>query len=596
MSISHRTNRLKLISAPSVEKLQNDRFRLVFNATPLNPREDWYNANKSRIFAEYGSLQSAEMSVDGIAARTGAAYSDMLLTDIKTSSDADTYIVQFTYETLGSSFVQVKDDTIDFELNGLRRVTRTSIAKSGTDFQKTVGTNFINHQIDSETTVRCFLASYEINDTDSSREVTEVYIQAGELSRDIRSVGRGVQQTTHQFLVEEGTTTGDVISRETDDFEGLKRITVSVIARPDGTTLTNADGSAKLNYSQQQLVPFTFPGVVDLQNEDNHIFPAVRSPVEAKVIADVATYYQSDTSNIVSGDFTTNSAVGLWNPSEWCQKISTISASGNKPAYFNAQGLRGCRTRSSFQLAGALEDLTLTDIVESGSFQFSKVGRATKINKLFLEETIDVENGKSVFRYVFEYLHDITYRITGLGGTVVSRPALDSRGKFTFEVKWTGSQWKLTATNVISDLQPSSAADSTQGVYSAATNTFSTSYSNQSITRSFSFTASNGGTNPSDATWGTGITASPTSNEEIYGVSSSSATTFGSHTISDNFSYIEGRVVSNGAYGRIKVFGGPSNPLGKVHTLDVNLEKVFTKIDGTDVYRKTITTATCTPA
>ena len=25
-------------------------------------------------------------------------------------------------------------------------------------------------------------------------------------------------------------------------------------------------------------------------------------------------------------------------------------------------------------------------------------------------------------------------------------------------------------------------------------------------------------------------------------------------------------------------------------------EKVFTKIDGTDVYRKTITTATCTPA
>ena len=128
MSISHRTNRLKLVSAPSVEKLQNDRFRLVFNATPLNPREDWYNANKSRIFADYGSLQSAEMSIDGISARTGAAYSDMRLTDVQTSGGTDNYTVQFTYETLGSSFVQVKDDTIDFELNGLRRVQRTSVA------------------------------------------------------------------------------------------------------------------------------------------------------------------------------------------------------------------------------------------------------------------------------------------------------------------------------------------------------------------------------------------------------------------------------------------------------------------------------------
>ena len=595
MSISHRTNRLKLISAPSVEKLQNDRFRLVFNATPLNPREDWYNANKSRIFADYGSLQSAEMLIDGISARTGAAYSDMRLTDIQTTSGQDSYIVQFTYETLGSSFVQVKDDTIDFELNGLRRVQRTSVAQAGTDFQKTVGTDFINHQIDSEATVRCFLASYEIDDTDSSREVTETYIQAGELSRDIRSVGRGVQQTTHQFLVTEGTTTGDVISRETDDFEGLKRITVSVIARPDGTTLTNPDGSAKLNYSQQQLVPFTFPGVVDLQNKDNHVFPTVRSPVEGKVIADVATYYQSDTSNIVAGDFTTNSAIELWNPTEWCQKISTISATANKPAYFNAQGLRGCRTRSAFILEGALEDLTLAEVVNSGSFEYSSIGRDVKLNKLFLEETTEIQNGKSVFRYVLEYTHDITNRVSGSGGVIVDRNDLEAKGTFTLEVKWTGSQWKLTGSNVIRDPQPST---NTAGVivFSMAAGAYAQLYNNQTITRSFSFTASGGGTNPSDATWGTGITANPVAKEETYGVTSRFAATVSGISASDNFSYIEGRIVSNGAYGTIKISGGPDDPLGKVYTLDVNLEKVFTKLDGTDVYRKTITTATCTPA
>jgi hypothetical protein len=534
------------------------------------------------------------MSIDGISARTGAAYSDMRLTDVQTSGGTDSYTVQFTYETLGSSFVQVKDDTIDFELNGLRRVTRTSIAQAGTDFQKTVGTTTITSQIDTETAVTCFLASYEIDDTDSYRQVTEVYIQAGELSRDIRSVGRGVQQTTHQFLVTEGTTTGDVISRETDDFEGLKRITVSVIAKPDGTTLTNSDGSAKLNYTQQQIVPFTFPGVVDLQNRDNHIFPTVRSPVEAKVVATVDTYYQSDTSNIVSADFTTRSALELWNPTEWCQKISTISATFDKPAYFNAQGLRGCRTRSAFILEGALEDLSLSG---GGSFEYSSVGRTQKVNRLFLEETTDLNEGKSVFRYVFEYTHDSTYRVSNLGGVGVFRPPLEAKGTFTFEVKWNGEQWVLTGTNQISDPQPSNPSTSTDtAVFSAAAGGYSITYNNKTGSTSFSFTASGGGDNPNDATWGTGITANPIAKEESYAVSSRFASTVGSNTIAETFSFIEGRIVSEGAYGTIKISGGPDNPLGKVYTLDVNLEKVFTKIDGTDVYRKTITTAECTPA
>ncbi len=598
MTIGHRTNRLKLVGIPAVEQLQNGRYQLTVNCTPLNKRDAWYNSNKSRIFPDYGSLQSAEMSIDGLAPRTGEAYTDMRLVSVQSSTQGEQYIVTLVYQTLGSSFVQIKDDTIDLELNGLRRVRRTSIAQAGTDIpadDKDIGVDYIDHQIDAETAVRCFLSSYEIDDTDSYREFERTYIQAGELSRDIRSVGRGVQQTTHQFLVTEGTTTGDVISRDIDNFLGLKRITVSVIARPDGATLTNADGSAKLSYSQQQLVPFTFPGVVDLQNKDNHIFPAVRSPVEGKVVADVTTYYQSNTSDIVAGDFTTNSALGLWNPTEWCQKISTISATENKPAYFNAQGLRGCRTRSAFILEGALEDLTLADVVNSGSFQYSSIGRDIKLNKLFLEETTEIQNGKSVFRYVLEYTHDITYRLSNLGGPVVIRPDLEAEGTFTLEVKWTGTQWKLTGSNVIRDPQPSN-SDTDTAVFSAAAGGYAISYTNKTDTSSFSFTASGGGTNPSDATWGTGITANPTAKEETYGVTSRFATTVSGNSIADNFSFIEGRIVSEGAYGTIKISGGPDNPLGKVHTLDVNLEKVFTKLDGTDVYRKTITTATCTPA
>jgi len=601
MAVSHRTNRLKLIGTPAVEQLQNGRYQLTVNCTTMNSREDWYSSNKARIFPDFGSLESAEMSIDGLAPRTGEAYTDMRLVSVQSSTQQDKYIVTLVYQTLGASFVQVKDDTIDLELNGLRRVSRTSIAQAGTDIptdDKDIGVDFIDHQIDAETAVRCFLSSYEIDDTDSYREFERTYIQAGELSRDIRSVGRGVQQTTHQFLVTEGSTTGDIISRDTDNFLGLKRITVSVIARPDGATLTNADGSAKLSYSEQQLVPFIFPGVVDLQNEAGHVFPAVRSPVEAKIEADIYTYYQTS-SSIVAGDFTTQSALGLWNPSEWCQKISTISSGGNNPAYFNAQGLRGCRTRESFSLSGDLENLTLADVVNGGSFEYSTVGRTFATNELFLEETTEVDQGKSVFRQVIDYTLDTTTRYSIQGGVLILTLDSTAKGEFTFEVKWTGSQWKLTGTNVIFDQQPS-ISGANEFVYSAAANggqgAFTGSYTNQTSTSSFSFTASNGGTNPSDATWGTGVTATATSNTEEYGATSSSAATFSGNSIAANFSFIEGRAIEQGAVGKIKISGGPPNPLGKVYTLDVQLEKAFTKIDGADVYRKTIVVATCTPA
>jgi hypothetical protein len=435
--------------------------------------------------------------------------------------------------------------------------------------------------------------------------IQEVWLEPGELSRDIRSVGRGVQQTTHQFLITEGTTVGDVISRDIDDFEGLKRITVSVIAKPDGSTLTESDGSEKLNYSYQSLVPFTFPGVVDLQNEEGHIFPAVRSPVQANVKADIYTFYQTS-DEIVSSDFTKTldgqTSLGLWNPSEWCQKISTISSSGNNPAYFNAQGIRGCRTRESFSLLGSLQESISTNL------QYLSLGRAFRISDLVLEETTDLENGKSVFRQVIRYTRDVTSKVSILpsGGAVIGGDLIAS-GLFTIEVKWSGSQWTLIGTNVVTDPQPTSVADpggtgnTTVFVHSAAKNLgqggYLEGYTNQGGAQpGVSFTASGGGTDPWDATWPAGVTVTESSNEEEFASSSAPASSFDAGSIASNFSFIEGRVVELGAVGRIKIAGGPPNPLGKVHTLDVELEKVFTDIDGTDVYRKTIVIANCTPA
>ena len=228
MSISHRTNRLKLVGQPSVEQLQNGRYRLTVTCSTINSREDWYSANKDRIFPDFGSLQSAEMSIDGLAPREGEAYTDMRLTKVESGNRSGMgavgdYNVELTYETLGSAFVQVKDDTTDYELNGLRRVTRTSIAEAGTDYTKTVGTSFIDHQINNETAVRCYLASYSVDDTDSFRQVQEVYVEAGTLSETLDNVGSQKAKVIETIGADPVTPDGYLLaSKKESDFEGFQ--------------------------------------------------------------------------------------------------------------------------------------------------------------------------------------------------------------------------------------------------------------------------------------------------------------------------------------------------------------------------------------
>ena len=231
MSISHRTNRLKIIGTPSVEQLQNGRYQLTVNCTTINRREDWYSSNKARIFPDFGSLESAEMSIDGLAPRTGEAYTDMRLVSVQSLTQGDQYIVTLVYQTLGASFVQVKDDNTSLKESGLRAVTRVSIAKAGTDIptdDKDIGVDFIDHQIDAETAVRCFLSSYEIDDTDSYREFTRNYIQAGTLSETEDKVGSQLSIVKETFVSSPSTPSGYSLAiQQVSDFDGIptKRFT-----------------------------------------------------------------------------------------------------------------------------------------------------------------------------------------------------------------------------------------------------------------------------------------------------------------------------------------------------------------------------------
>ena len=403
MAVSHRTNRLKLKGSPSVEKLQNDRYKLTITCSTMNSREDWYSANKSRIFPDFGSLQSAEMSIDGLAPRTGEAYADMRLTEIKSGNrsprDGSDYIVVLTYETLGSAFVQVKDDTIALKENGLRTVTRASIAKAGTDIptdDKDIGVDYIDHQIDAETAVRCFLSSYEIDDTDSYREFTRNYIQAGTLSVSESNESEGVVKVTTTFLVTEGTTVGPVIARSTGEFSGLKTISVTTLQDSAGQSIVHGNSNTVNQYNR--MVDFTYPGVlsiggdklVDGSNTTNLYNFNLEPPVQAKIESRVSVIFQTS-ADIVAGDFTFNdgdgAASGLWNPTEWASTYMS-GISWNYSPFSETKGLRGYRISTTIsgvdEVAG-----------DAGNHTFSHLGVVIFTNKspLFLTKEINANAG-----------------------------------------------------------------------------------------------------------------------------------------------------------------------------------------------------------
>ena len=360
MSISHRTNRLKLVGTPSVEKLQNGRYKLVVTCSTMNSREDWYSANKARIFPDFGSLQSAEMSIDGLAPRTGEAYADMRLTQVESGNrsarDGGDYLVALTYETLGSSFIQVKDDDTDYELNGLRSVSRTIIAEAGTDYAKTVGSSYIDHQIDDETAVRCFLASYGIDDTDSFRQVEEVYVEAGTLNVQRVSESDGVYRVTTTFLGEEGTVVGPIIAKTEGDFEGLKTITVVSMQDASGASLIAGTQPVA---SHSILNEFTYPGVVGISSanlsglNNTYSFRAkdfsLMPPVSSRVPATIKVSFKT------SGAIAYTSNGGLWNPTTWAEGFSKGIAWNYLP-FSIARGFRGYRIDSSTGVVNSYSD------------------------------------------------------------------------------------------------------------------------------------------------------------------------------------------------------------------------------------------------
>jgi hypothetical protein len=106
-----------------------DRYRMVVRCKAARDTEAWYNANKDQIFASFGTLYSAQMSVDGIDPRSGEAYPDMCLVSNSASyTQTGEYVITFVYETLTATWTKEQDDEVTSTDNGLRVLQRSEVA------------------------------------------------------------------------------------------------------------------------------------------------------------------------------------------------------------------------------------------------------------------------------------------------------------------------------------------------------------------------------------------------------------------------------------------------------------------------------------
>ena len=389
MSISHRTNRLKLVGQPSVEQLYNGRYRLSISCSTINSREDWYSENRDRIFPDFGSLQSAEMSIDGLAPRTGEAYDNMRLTKVESGNRSGMgkvgeYNVELTYETLTNTFVQNASDKVDFEINGLMRITRSVIAVEGAEYLKEVGTGSsitsAGHGNPNEPVTLYLASAVETSKRDYEVgyvEVIETWLQAGIINRGTVDMDDGtLKQRVTSYLAIEPTATGVVTSRQIGSFEGLSTFTITEILSPDGTSIISED--PKLISSNSSMRPFPVPGLIRLKESERKItklktntIPATEyetdsinysfelfGPVDS--ISKYTTYEFIQTeSEIQTEDYTYNGARGLWSPPSWARStISGIDISG-KP-FSVSKAYRGYRAPSNLLSFAQREDTVYT--------------------------------------------------------------------------------------------------------------------------------------------------------------------------------------------------------------------------------------------
>jgi len=232
---------------------------MVVRCKAARDTEAWYNDNKDQIFASFGTLYSAQMSVDGIDPRTGEAYPDMCLVSNGASyTQTGEYVISFVYETLTAVWTKEQDDEVTSTDNGLRVLERSEVAAIDTAApydEDDVGVATIT---DGGKTL--YLASFQDQTgAESNAQVGRVvtrWMEAGILSRTEDFVGSQDSLVIEAIGPDPSTPSGfSLASKQESNYEGLQTNRFTFLKNDVQLSQSEDKVGSQLAISQQWFNP-----------------------------------------------------------------------------------------------------------------------------------------------------------------------------------------------------------------------------------------------------------------------------------------------------------------------------------------------------
>jgi len=270
-----------------------------------------------------------------------------------TSPPDPTPKLSFEYEELTDQYVESESEKIDYDLNGLRRVTRTLIAIEGTEYNKDVGVDSIEHTALGYGTETLYLASVSEQAKDDNESgftlIKEVWLQPGVIRESTRTESGGlVSKSITTWYDEPSISGGAVESVVKDNVEGFNVWTASVKERLDGQPITNGVAQEYEGYFDFQYpgVAYAFAKTVTFPGITARFCGVAQSPpITTPILATVTVkYFTGTTPPALQED--------LWAPSDWAKLDATWINDEDQPRS-KVEGIRGYRV-------GNLDSLTVT--------------------------------------------------------------------------------------------------------------------------------------------------------------------------------------------------------------------------------------------
>jgi hypothetical protein len=269
---THANGTFTKFGAPEIDKLYNDRYRIVVRCNVKGVDSKWHYSNVENFWKDFGSLYESPLQVDGADVgwepATGETYPNMRLIEVaqnypRTPNDGAP-VLEFTYETLTGSYVQDADDKVDHELNGLRRVTRTVIATEDSSYAKVVGTDTIDHTGRGYGSETLTLASAEEvpkrqNEGGFTR-IQETWVASGTLSETLDNVGSQKAKVIETIGADPATPSGySLASKQESNFEGLQTNRFTFLKDNVELSRTNDYVGSQLSITREFFNPTSDP-------------------------------------------------------------------------------------------------------------------------------------------------------------------------------------------------------------------------------------------------------------------------------------------------------------------------------------------------